>query len=86
MEKIVVNIIIKFIDENNLSEPLQLAYRAAHSTETALLKLKDDIMTSLHHRQSVFLVLPDFSGAFDILWAIASCLNKCNENSPNMFL
>ena len=67
MEKIVVNIIIKFIDENNLSEPLQLAYRAAHSTETVSLKLKDDIMTSFHHRQSVFLVLLDFSGPFDIL-------------------
>lgn len=51
--------------DNNLGEPLQSAYRAAHSTETALLKVKDDIMTSLHHRQCVFLVLLDLSAAFD---------------------
>ena len=65
IERIVVNNITKHMHENNLGEPLQSAYRAAHSTETALLKVKDDIMTSLHHRQGVFLVLLDLSAAFD---------------------
>ncbi len=50
---------------NKLGEPLQSAYRAAHSTETALVKVKDDIMTALHHQQGVFLVLLDLSAAFD---------------------
>lgn len=65
IEKIVVSSITKHMQDNNLGEPLQSAYRAAHSTETALLKVKDDIMTSLHHRQGVFLVLLDLSAAFD---------------------
>ena len=65
IERIVVNNITKHMNENNLGEPLQSAYRAAHSTETALLKVKDDIMTSLHHRKGVFLVLLDLSAAFD---------------------
>ena len=56
MEKIVVNTITKHMDENSLGEPLQSACRAAHTTETAKLKVKDDIMTSLHHRQGVLLV------------------------------
>ena len=37
----------------------------AHSTETALLKVKNDIMTSIHNRHGVFLVLLDLSAAFD---------------------
>ena len=42
-----MNTITKHMFENNLGEPLQSAYRAAHSTEMASLKVKDDIMTSL---------------------------------------
>jgi hypothetical protein len=67
IERIVVNSITKHMRENSLGEPLQSAYRTAHSTETALLKVKDDIMTSLHHRQGVFLVLLDLSAAFDTI-------------------
>ena len=49
----------------NLGEPLQSAYRMAHSTETALLKVKNDIMTAIANRKGVFLVLLDLSAAFD---------------------
>ena len=51
--------------QSKLGEPLQSAYRAAHSTETALLTVKNDIMTSIHHRKGVFVVLLDLSAAFD---------------------
>ena len=51
--------------KHNLGEDLQSAYRSAHSTETALLHVKDYIMTSLHKQQGVFLVLLDLSAAFD---------------------
>jgi len=49
----------------NLGEPLQSAYRMTHSTETALLKVKNDIMASIHNQKGVFLVLLDLSAAFD---------------------
>lgn len=38
-----------------------------HSTETALLRVLDDILTSLDHRQDVVLVMLDLSAAFDTL-------------------
>ena len=35
------------------------------STETALLKVKSDIMGMIHNQKGVFLVLLDLSAAFD---------------------
>ena len=65
IEKHSVNNITEHVIENNLGEPLQAAYRVVHSTETALLKVKTNIMTSIHNRYGVFLVLLDLSAAFD---------------------
>jgi hypothetical protein len=65
IERHVVNSITDHMREFHLGEPLQSAYRVAHSTETALLKVKDDIMTSIHNQKGVFLVLLDLSAAFD---------------------
>ncbi len=45
------------MQDYNLGEPLQSAYRVAHSTKTALLKVKNDIMTSIHNQKGVFLVV-----------------------------
>ena len=51
--------------QHGLGEPLQSAYRMAHSTETALLKVKSDIMSAIHNQKGMFLVLLDLSAAFD---------------------
>ena len=51
--------------DNHLNETFQSAYRALHSTETALLKVKNDIMCALDQRRAVFVVLLDLSAAFD---------------------
>ena len=51
---------------NELMDVLQSAYRAKHSTETALLKVQSDILSSLDEECSVIvLVLLDSSAAFD---------------------
>ena len=51
--------------ENNLSNPFQSAYRAGHSTETVLLRIVNDILSTLDNDNiSVFLVF-DLSAAFD---------------------
>jgi len=49
--------------------PLQSAYRKNHSTETALLRVLNDILMTLDHRQheDVVLVMLDLSAAFDTL-------------------
>ena len=65
IEKYVVNTICNYMRERNLERPLQSAYRTAHSTEFALLKVKNDIMTSIYHREGVSLVLLGLSAAFD---------------------
>ena len=41
------------------------AYKSGHSTETALVRVKNDIMMSIDHGGSVLLVLLDLSAAFD---------------------
>jgi hypothetical protein len=52
---------------NNLTEEFQSAYKAAHSTETALLRVKNDIAQELGHGRVVLLVLLDMSAAFDTI-------------------
>ena len=50
---------------NSLNVPLQSAYRQHHSTETALLKVHNDVLQALDRKECVFLVLLDLSAAFD---------------------
>ena len=53
------------LESQNLCEPMQSAYRPLHSTETALVKIHDDICRAIGERKVVLLVLLDLSAAFD---------------------
>ena len=50
---------------NDLHVPLQSAYWSCHSTESALMRVHNDIMISLDNGNCVILVLLDLSAAFD---------------------
>ena len=50
---------------NDLHMPLQSAYKQNHSTESALLKVKNDILLNMEARKVTLLVLLDLSAAFD---------------------
>ena len=65
IEKYALKSLNNYMSNNNLCDPLQSAYKSLHTTETALLKVKGDIMQHLSNRQGVFLVLVDLSAAFD---------------------
>ena len=52
---------------NNLHEEHQSAYRKLHSTETALVKVQNDILQSLGQNKVAVLVLLDLSAAFDTI-------------------
>ena len=53
---------------NKLMDVLQSAYRAMHLTETALLKVQNDILSALDQEGSVVvLVKLDLSAAFDTI-------------------
>ena len=53
------------LEKYGLREPLQSAYRYYHSTETALVKIFDDLLMSMDKQQVVLLTLLDLSAAFD---------------------
>ena len=53
------------MDTNKLQEPLQSAYRPYHSTETALIKIFDDLLLNLDNKKVILLSLLDLSVAFD---------------------
>lgn len=52
---------------NNLYPVAQSAYRRNYSTETALLKVMNDILLNINKQHVTILVLLDLSAAFDIV-------------------
>jgi hypothetical protein len=65
IEQAVCTQITNHIESCGLNEPLQSAYRAFHSPETALVKVFDSILGRLDDGNAVFLTLLDLSAAFD---------------------
>ena len=65
--KIVANRLQAHIKNNHLSNPLQSAYRKHHSTESALLKVYNDIIISMDKGEVTALTLLDLSAAFDTI-------------------
>lgn len=67
IEKVAIDQINTHLIEHDFQEPLQSAYTANHSTETALVKVTSDILLSLDRNKCVYLVLLDLSAAFDTI-------------------
>ena len=67
IEKVVSNQLKDYLCQNNLIEMYQSAYVANRSTETALLKVRSDILNAVDRREVVFLVMLDLSAAFDTI-------------------
>ena len=67
MERCVIDQLKDHIHTNNLMEPLQSAYKPCHSTETALLTVKADILRAMDNQEITCLVLLDLSAAFDMV-------------------
>ena len=65
IEKVVAVRLPKYLEANQLNEPLQSAYKTFHSCETALVRVYDDILAAIDKRHCVMLLLLDLSSAFD---------------------
>ena len=65
IEKAASRQVMAHVDSNNLGEPFQSSYKRHHSTETALLKVKNDLLRSLDNNKAVLMVLLDMSAAFE---------------------
>ena len=67
MERAAVSQVQHYICEKKLLCDKQSAYRPFHSCETTLLRVANDIQSSLDIGNEVVLVLLDFSSAFDTI-------------------
>ena len=65
IERVVCAQVTTHMEQNVLNEPLQSAYRAFHSPETALIKVFDSVLSHMDDGNAVFLTLLDLSAAFD---------------------
>ena len=60
-----LNKLIDHVSRNNLQEKFQSAYKPNHSTETALMRIQNDILMTLDNKRGVLVFLLDLSAAFD---------------------
>ena len=67
IERVVCNQLDSYLQANSLYPPRQSAYRKHFSTETALLKVHNDVTMALDQHQEVILVMLDLSAAFDTI-------------------
>ena len=66
-EKLVLSQVSSYLNSHNLYNTCQSAYRPGHSSETALLKVVNDLFLSLNKGNIYVLALLDFSSAFDTI-------------------
>ena len=67
LEKVVAWRPTDYMTENNLHKHLYSAYKPGHSTETALVKVQSDVLTSIDQHGVVIMVMLDLSAAFDTI-------------------
>lgn len=78
IEKAVALQLTSYLENNQLYEPLQSAYKKFHSTETTLIEVHNDIVTAIDNDHLVILVLLDLSAAFDtvdhtiLIWRLST--------------
>ena len=67
VEKVVAEQLKSHLNQNALANNDQSAYRKFHSTETALLKISNDLHSTMDKKEVAALTLLDLSAAFDTI-------------------
>ncbi|XP_014212890.1 uncharacterized protein LOC106642580 [Copidosoma floridanum] len=65
LDVLVARRVYDYLEENSLLSPMQSGFQAGFSTQTALLKITEDIRLGMEHGMVTILVLFDFRKAFD---------------------
>lgn len=66
-ERLLHHQIVKYLDDNNILDPRQSGFRKGFSTQSALVRLADDVRKAIDDRKLTILILFDFSKAFDTI-------------------
>ena len=67
IEKVISTQLVTYIVDYGLTDDFQSAYKCGHSTETALLRVYNDIVVTIGKGNGNFLVLLDLSSALDTI-------------------
>ncbi len=65
IEMVVDDQVTVYMDENHQHELFQSAYKKFHSTETAMVRIKNDLLSALDDGNAMLVVCLDLSAAFD---------------------
>ncbi len=85
LEKVVFNQLLSFLDSNCVFETFQSGFRKHLSTESALLRVLNDILLSIDTGNSVVLLLLDLSAEFDtvdhsiLISRLEHCVGICGS-------
>ena len=89
-DKLVTEQLLDYLETNNLLSPLQSGFRKHFSTQSALIKITDDIRRGIDKEMVTILILFDFKKAFDsvkhstLLRAMRNL--NCSDNFIRWFL
>ena len=67
LEKVVAYRLLSDMESNSMSNNLQSAYKKFHSTESALLKVENDVLLNMEKGRVTALTLLDLSAVFDTI-------------------
>ena len=67
LEKVIYKQLYSYLNKFSLLPPTQSGFKIDHSTETALLKLYNDLIFAADNGQSSILLCLNFTDAFDIV-------------------
>ena len=66
-EKAVANQLLEHKEKYSMRETMQSAYRKSYSTDTAILKIHNDILRVMDNGECTLLVMLDLSASFDMV-------------------
>ena len=72
-EKIINNRFMRYLEENNILHPDQYGFRKNKGTETALLRIYEQIAINQRYKYNCNIVCRDVSKAFDKVWHNGLC-------------